>query len=774
MRSQQCQAGWQKNQTGQKKILPAQKEQRVQGERSGLLQPGNNCWRIETATRLQFLIDGEEYFRALRASLLRAQHSIFILGWDIDSRVQLPRLDQNDSLPESLARFFGALARIKPDLHIYILSWDYAFLFTLEREWLPILPLQWRTHKRVHFKMDNSHPPGASHHQKVIVIDDAVAFIGGIDLTRCRRDTCAHRPGDPQRQDADGKPYSPFHDIQAVVEGPVAGALGELARARWQRALQNRPQPALALPEIRPFTGANTCWPAHLTPALENIDVGIARTEAVYKNYPGIFEIRNFYLDAIAAARQLIFFENQYFSSNAIAQALRERLIADAELDVILIAPRRESGWLEENTMGLLRARLYEQLKSNPHITRFYSYSPLLADGSGLNVHSKLMIIDDEWLTLGSANISNRSMSLDTECNLIVSAELNADRGDEVRAAIAHLRNRLLAEHLECEAGTIEALQKQEGIIAAIDTLRDKSVDVRYEKILHEKKRTHSQRTLVPTDPVPVAENLFITDSMLIDPELPLKPEHVIANYIAPRDRQSVRSHATKIGIAVIVFALLVLLWRETPLREFFRVEYMLAFIEKLQRQPLAPLFILLLYVVAGFIFVPVVLLIAATGAVFGPGLGFIYALCGSLLSAAVSFWIGTKTGSGAWRGRLLSQRIQRLQKRLQQQGLLAVAMVRVMPIAPFTAINFIAGAAKIRWRDFLLGTITGMLPGILFTVIFVDRATAALQKPTPLTIATLVFTMGVIVAVSLFLQHWLRARNSKQLFFARNGSRRM
>lgn len=733
----------------------------------GGLQPGNNCWRIETATKLQFLIDGEEYFRALRASLLRAQHSIYIIGWDIDSRVLLPRLDESDHLPESLARFLGSLARFKPDLHIYILSWDYAFLFTLEREWLPILPLQWRTHRRVHFKLDNSHPPGASHHQKLVVIDDTVAFIGGIDLARCRWDTAAHTPNDPRRQDADGKPYSPFHDVQIVTEGPVASALAELARMRWQRALRNKPQRSVKL-QTGSFkrqgeqfgSVADSPWPAYLKPALEHVKVGIARTEAAFKDYPEQVEIRNFYLDAIAAARKLIFFENQYFSSNAIAQALRDRLITEQGPDVILIAPRRESGWLEENTMGLLRARLYEQLKSNPNITRFHSYSPLLDDGSGLNVHSKLMIVDDEWLTVGSANLSNRSMSLDTECNLIIGAALQGERSDEVRAGIAHVRNRLLAEHLDCEIDEIAELQSRVGLIPAIEILRDKS-------------ENHSRRTLTLTDPLPVAENLFITDAMLIDPEIPLKPEHVIANYIPPRDRQSVRSHATKVGIAVIVFALLVLLWRETPLKEFFRIEYLFAFVEKLQNQPLAPLFILVLYVIAGFVFVPVVLLIAATGAVFGPGLGFVYALCGSLLSAATTFWIGSKTGSNAW-DKLLNNRVSRLQARLQDQGLLAVAMVRVMPIAPFTAINLIAGAAKIRWRDFMLGTITGMLPGILFTVLFVDRATAALQKPTPLTIATLVFTMAAIVAVSLFLQHWLRYRSSKNLFFAKSGNRRM
>lgn len=727
--------------------------QKAAGEapvRHGILQPGNNCWRIEKATRLQFLIDGEEYFRALRAAFLRSQHSIYIVGWDIDSRVCLPRSDEEDELPESFALLLGALAHLKPQLHIHVLSWDYAFLFTLEREWLSTLPLQWRTHKRVHFKLDSRHPTGASHHQKLVIVDDRVAFIGGIDLTRCRWDTSAHDPACQARCDADGKPYSPFHDVQAIVEGPVAGALGELARMRWQRALRDKSHPSTDPQRKKTSAGVDSPWPVYLEPALENINIGIARTEAAFEDYPEQFEIRNFYLDAIASAKNTIFFENQYFSSNSIAEALRDRLMEPEGPDVILLTPHRESGWLEENTMGLLRARLYEQLKSNPHISRFYPYSPMLVDGSGLNVHSKLMIVDDEWLTIGSANISNRSMTLDTECNLVLDAGAQQENNDDVRVAIAHLRNRLLAEHLDCSVDNIASLQKKEGLIPAIEAIRDKSKD------------SH-RRTLVPTDPPPITDSLLISDAMLIDPELPLRPEHVIANYIAPKDRSSVRKHAAKIGIAVLFFALLVLLWRETPLREFFHISYVLGFIEKLQHQPLAPLFILVLYVVAGFAFVPVVLLIAATGAVFGPGLGFIYAVCGSLLSAATTFWLGSKTGS-TLRGKLLSTRVQRLQSRLQQKGFLAVAMVRVMPIAPFTAINLIAGAAKISWRDFMLGTITGMFPGILFTVLFVDRASAVLQKPTLATTAMLVVTMGIIVAVSLLLQHWVRDRSEKAL----------
>jgi phosphatidylserine/phosphatidylglycerophosphate/cardiolipin synthase-like enzyme/uncharacterized membrane protein YdjX (TVP38/TMEM64 family) len=710
-----------------------------------MLRPGDNCWRIETATRLQFLIDGEEYFTALRATLLRARHSIYIVGWDIDSRVALPRGD-NDELPEPLGQFLDALARARPDLHVYVLSWDYAVLFALEREWLPAINLNWRTHRRVHFRLDNRHPTGASHHQKIVVVDDQVAFVGGIDITRCRWDSSAHVCDSDLRRDADGTPYAPFHDIQAMVEGPVAAALGELARTRWQRASGRKPAQKKQT-TVSP-------WPPAIAPALQQVTLAIARTEPAFERYVQCSEIQRFYLAAIAAAQRSIFFENQYFSSNAIATALKQRLTQSDGPEIVIITPLRESGWLEETTMGVLRARLYERLRADDRAARFHPYCPILenenndaakADAArGLNVHSKLMIVDDEYLTLGSANLSNRSMNLDTECNLILAAACQGEQAQAVRAAIANVRNRLLAEHLAVAPEQVAAASAEHGLVGAIESLRGE------------------RRTLVPANTTVTTEfaATIMADPAFADPAEPLEPERVLSNYIHHRDRKPVLSHTALVGIVAIVLAALALLWRETPLHDYLNIRTALAFIENLQRQPLTPLWVMLLYVIAGFVFVPVVLLIAATGIVFGPWLGIAYALSGSMLSAASTYWIGAKSGGGIWQ-RLFSRRLHRLRGQLQRQGLLAVAVVRAVPIAPFTLINLIAGAAQVRWRDYLIGTLIGMLPGIVMTVLFVDRAAAALRRPSLGSIATLVLTMGIIVGVSLLLQHWLRGRAS-------------
>ena len=269
-----------------------------------ILAPGRNCWRVERARRMAFLIDGAAYFRAVREAVREARHSLFILGWDIDSRMRLVPQGARDGYPERLGDFLNAVVARRRGLRACVLSWDFAMLYALEREWLPVYKLDWRTHRRLTFRLDARHPLGASHHQKVIVVDDRVAFVGGFDLTQRRWDTSEHAMDEPLRRDPDGKPYAPFHDVQALVDGDVARALGELCRDRWRRAGCRNAPPVADPDEHDP-------WPASCTPDVTNVDVGIARTEPAYGGSPGIAEVRELHLDALASARRHIFMENQ-------------------------------------------------------------------------------------------------------------------------------------------------------------------------------------------------------------------------------------------------------------------------------------------------------------------------------------------------------------------------------------------------------------------------------------------------------------------------------
>jgi len=169
----------------------------------------------------------------LASAFKRARRSILINGWQLDSRF---RLFPSDAACPTFGDFLHELVHRNRQLHIYVLLWDFAMIYATDREIVPLYAHPWRTHKRIHFLLDSGHPLGASHHQKIVVVDDAIAFAGGLDIADRRWDTPDHGADDPRRVDAYNRPYSPSHDVQLMIDGAAAGALGDLIRDRWRRA----------------------------------------------------------------------------------------------------------------------------------------------------------------------------------------------------------------------------------------------------------------------------------------------------------------------------------------------------------------------------------------------------------------------------------------------------------------------------------------------------------------------------------------------------------
>ncbi len=694
----------------------------------GLLVPGRNCWRIERANRLGFLVDGADYFKAVRAAIAQAKRTVFILGWDIDSRIRLVPDGANDGLPDELGEFLNEVVRRERRLRMYLLSWDFAMVFAMDREWMPLYKLDWRTHRRLSFRLDDKHPMGASHHQKVVVIDDAVAFVGGLDLTHCRWDTSEHGCNTPGRCDPDGEPYRPYHDVQGIVDGAAARALGELCRDRWHHATGRKARRVDKTP-------ANDPWPREVEPDITDVDVAIARTDPGYVTGKPVEEIRHLYVDSIASAQRSMYLENQYFSSSVVGAALESRLRAADSPDILVVSRQTEEGWLEERTMGVLRSRLHKQLEAadtGGHYGLYYPHIPNLQLPNVLNVHSKVLIVDDELCSVGSANFSNRSMGFDTECNIAVEA-----RGDDrIRAAIASLRNRLLAEHLGTDPDTVDAETARQGgrLIKTVEALK------------------RPGRTLEPINPVVSAEiDALVPASAVVDPERPVDPDELVDEFIPRGARKPAAGRLARVVIALIVLAAIAAAWRWTPLREWVSLQSIIGMARSLEDSPFAPVAVLAGYVVAGLIFVPVTVLIVATGVVFGPLLGGLYALLGAVLSAAVTYAIGRQLGRDTVR-RLAGRRLNRITRRLAKKGMLAIAVLRLLPIAPFSVVNAVVGASRIRARDFLLGTAIGMAPGIAATVIFVDRVTAAVTDPGVGTFSAVAGLAALLIAVALYV----------------------
>jgi phosphatidylserine/phosphatidylglycerophosphate/cardiolipin synthase-like enzyme/uncharacterized membrane protein YdjX (TVP38/TMEM64 family) len=723
----------------------------------GILQPGRNCWRIEHAERLAFLVDGADFFRAFREAATRARHSLLIIGWDIDSRVDLlrnqgpPRRGKGpDGLPLALGAFLNALLKRNSQLHIHVLDWDFTVVFAPDREWMPLYKEEWTAHPRLHFHLDDQHPVGACHHQKVIVVDDRVAFVGGLDLTRGRWDTTGHVPRDARRKDLEGDSVpQPYHDIQMIVEGPVAAAAGDLARNRWRLATGETPSPPppplASTPESKRDTSPDgDPWPGFLAPDLEDAAVAISRTIPLYGGQKEVREVEQLLIDAIAAARKAIYIEAQYFTANKIGDALAKRLAEPEGPEVVLVLPERTDGWLSQKTMDVLRERLFKQLLAVDNHHRLRLYRPCIP-GLGaqcVNVHSKITFIDDEFLRVGSANLNNRSMGLDTECDLAFEA-----RGEpRIRSAISAFRSRLLAEHLGAEPAEIDARLAVEGsLIRAIDSING------------------GDRCLLPIAfRVTPEMDALVPSSEIVDPDHAVSPDQIVEEMIPPEQRAPARRHFSLTFAILAAVAALAAAWHWSPLRKWVNVETLTGLAADFAQFPAAPLFALGGFVAGGLVAFPLTVLIMVCILIFGPWMGFIYSLLGALLSASTTYAIGHFAGRDVVR-RLAGKKLTELNRRLARRGLVTMILVRLLPVAPFSIVNLVAGASRIRFRDFVIGSAIGLLPGIVGISLFADRLAATIQKPDIPTFAMLAAVVAALIAGGFAFWHWeQRQRNNR------------
>ena len=670
-----------------------------QSPQQSLLRPGYNCWAIAHAERAAFIIDARDYFAAFYEAALRAQRSIIILGWDFNSQTRL-HFDAvpKDGPPVLLGEFLNYLVRRRRGLHVHILTWDYPIVFGADREFPPVYGLGgWKPARRVHMRYDDAHPVGASQHQKVVVIDDAIAFNGGIDLTIRRWDCPAHAPDDPRRT-ADGVPYPPFHDLTMAVDGDAARRLGELARERWRLATGQRLKPA----EVN-----GDAWPATLAPDVAGVDIGISRTLPPRGEQPAVREVEKLYFDMIAAARRTIYIENQYFTAPRIGAALEKRLAERDGPEVVLVLRLLSHGWLEEATMHVLRTRLIQRLQQADRYGRFrvyYPHVPGLPDEKCIDVHSKLMIIDDAMLRIGSSNVSSRSMALDSECDLVIEA-----RGDaRVAAAIAGFRDQLLAEHLDTQPARVRqeiaAAGSVNGAIAAWRT---------------------SPRTLRQFDALPEWSEAVLTAAAVADPEEPIALETLLSERHATEISLEDRPAWGKLGGIVLAVAALAALWQFTPLKGAATPEAAIAWAKAFGEQPWAPWVLMAAYTPACLVMFPRPLITLAAVIAFGPWLGFFYSLAGICVSSAATWWMGRHMRRDTVR-RLAGPRLDRMAEVLKKHGLLAMTLLRLVPLAPFAIESIVAGAIRMKLWHVVAGTAIGLLPGTLTTTVFGDAIETA------------------------------------------------
>ncbi len=434
-----------------------------------ILAPGRNCYLLPSAKECRAIVDARAYYRAFYRAACRARRSILIAGWQFHTGVALLRGEDAEGAPYPVTflALLDALCRERPELRVYILAWDYSLVYALEREWLQSLKFSFQASPAIRFEFARHPAFTGSHHQKFAVFDGELAFAGGLDLCDERWDDCSHRSQNPFRVNASGERCRPNHEVQAAVTGEAAAALEGLFRDRFRRAVGEELVLEKPSPEQAPTYDLDALLAENSYP-LRSATVALSRTSS--EEPEPITEARALYLDAIAAAERLIYVETQYFTSRSVAAAFVARFSDRTRppLQVVVMLPRGADNSKEKFALGPAQSSALEQLeaaaRAGQHELRLLCSTPE-GDGSAATfIHSKVLIVDDTFLVIGSANFTERSMGVDSELCLAWEAEGDAELASDIR----EFRAALLAEHAGASAARFLEV---EGLVERIDAL---------------------------------------------------------------------------------------------------------------------------------------------------------------------------------------------------------------------------------------------------------------------------------------------------------------
>lgn len=710
-----------------------------------LLKIGSNCWRAGMATHAAMAVDCANYYRALHSAICKARHSIFILGWDIDSRIELLR--GNDAMESDCpAKFFDLVqwkARQNPDLMIYLNRWEFSLVFANQRE--AGSNLKWRLHSppNIYYCFDGLLPVGACHHQKVIVIDDEIAFCGGMDVAIARWDHREHEPNEILRSDPSGMsslirkiPFGPYHDVQCIVSGPAALDLAEWCRERWRRVAGFEPVP------VRPkeYKTLPPCWPKNIGIDFRNIQTGIAMTMPPAYGHPAVQEIKHLYLDMINRAENFIYMENQYLAYLPVAQALNQRLRERPQLRVLIASCYQSNGIIEKRSMWTGRIKFREILESGGVASRVaiaYPVSGSPGNEIDVRIHSKLMVVDDLYLRVGSSNINNRSMAVDTECDLVFVAQ-----DEDSRNKICAIRNDLINEHTGRGMKSIENLIRHETDISTFLNYISSSNQ-------HLRKVNDENYRYEP----------FTRISRLIgDPIRPLIPPEWTMTYCYSGTRRNLLRRVIFAAMLISIMVLVAMLGQTPFLENDLSPKILTPWLDDFRHSLHSSIPVTLGLFMLGGLFIPVTVLVIFTAVIWGPSQGLIIAFAGIALSATLGYAAGRIFGRRPLRV-FVGLAAERLDQFVRRSGLPGLVFIRMVPLAPSNVINMALGISGVPYLNYLVGSLIGMIPRTI-TLVFVGDALGQLWKaPTADNIhyvATSIAAWFFILSASHFLiRHW-------------------
>jgi phosphatidylserine/phosphatidylglycerophosphate/cardiolipin synthase-like enzyme len=361
---------------------------------------------------MEVLIDGAETLQAMAVGIAEARSHVHLTGWHMNPDFALTRAEA----PAILRQLLASVAARVP---VRVLIWAGAPLPVL-RPWrgdMRRVRQRLIAGTRIQCALDSRERPMHCHHEKTIVIDDRIAFVGGIDLTDFngdRWDTQDHRP-----RGAVG-----WHDVAARIAGPSVRDVAENFAMRW-RAITGESLPPVAPP-----------------PPVGDIELQVVRTvpDGMYPQIlRGDFRILESYLRALRAAQRFIYLENQFLWSPEILAVLRDKLAHPPTPDfrLVLVLPAKPDSGGDDT-----RGQLGTLVQADGDQGRLLA-STLYAVGGEKDwpvyVHAKVGIVDDAWMTIGSANLNEHSLFNDTELNL-VTHDAGLARQTRLRLWAEHLR----------------------------------------------------------------------------------------------------------------------------------------------------------------------------------------------------------------------------------------------------------------------------------------------------------------------------------------------
>lgn len=714
-----------------------------------LFQPGVNCCETDRASHATLLVDCANYYRALHAAIANAKHSVFVLGWDIDSRIKLLRGEYAEGAKHPI-RFFDLIkwkAQENPDVEIYLNRWDYPLFMAKERE--GFVKHRWEGLKlpNLRYCEDNTVPLGASHHQKVVVVDDEIAFVGGMDVALNRWDMRTHMPSNHNRIDpgvmySPWKPrkFQPYHDTQMIVAGPLVKSLAQLARRRWKQIRQEDPIPIRQIE--REIDDLPPAWPGHLDVDFTDVNMAISLTMAPWKERGAIHQVEQMYLDLIGRAEYFIYIENQFLCHLETARALNKRLREKPDLRVLIVSNKGPNGVWEANAMWHGRVQFRDILMAGGMEDRVVMAHPISKVGEEekpVRIHSKLMAVDDRYLRVGSSNINNRSMYTDSECDLVIEAD---EDDTETREKIAFLRNDLIREHTGREYETIAHLIEH---------------GEKMEKFLN--YISHSRQHLVRIDDEKYRRApLAWLGHKFIEPAQPLT---------SPRMTAFIRQvHWHRLGLVVLAIIALALIWKYTPLAQYATPDYVIPILEQVRETTWAVPAAMAIYTIGTLAFFPHMLMTGTIVVVFAPLQAFSIAMVGSLLSGAIGFYAGKFMGLDSAR-KLVGNSVDKVSFYAKRGGVVGITLLRLLPIAPYTVVNMALGMLEVTFFAFSVGTFLGTLPGTA-TAAFLGHSMLELWKNPNAENLTyigigLLFWVGIIVGSHLGARWWRKRKAARE-----------